>query len=332
MGGIEPPRVNLYALLGVDPEADTATINAAYRRTAKLYHPDVTGSSESTLYMSGLNIAREWLTVPDRRAAYDLARRRLWVGRQSFAGADGASRKSEYVVRRRTWAEQTDMLEWAGLGRMPRTSHAIPEDPFPGAGCPVCRGRPPHCALGHVGAYRPRFRDRSYESPLDVVPEEHMWGHEYQSASARRAHAQRCPWAAGGGQKPDYFATPNWDLPPHYEARGRQMDIDPELISLLSSVVPAKVARAAFASATAGCIVIAVEEGNWLASVFAGRWAYDVRVERDQAGLLIASSCNCLRESPCVHAIATWIVWAAGAVRPRPPASWLDRTPVPPGR
>jgi curved DNA-binding protein CbpA len=51
--------MNLYELLGVAPNANTDAINAAYRRTAKQFHPDATGTPASTRLMVGLNIARE---------------------------------------------------------------------------------------------------------------------------------------------------------------------------------------------------------------------------------------------------------------------------------
>ena len=62
-----------YALLDVSPDADEATIRLAYRRLARLYHPDVAGSG-SLERMQQLNVAYRTLSDPERRRTYDLSR------------------------------------------------------------------------------------------------------------------------------------------------------------------------------------------------------------------------------------------------------------------
>jgi DnaJ domain len=62
-----------YALLDVPPDADEATIRLAYRRLARLYHPDVAGSG-SLERMQRLNVAYRTLSDPERRRTYDLSR------------------------------------------------------------------------------------------------------------------------------------------------------------------------------------------------------------------------------------------------------------------
>jgi curved DNA-binding protein CbpA len=64
-----------YKVLQVDPEAEDEVIQAAYRRLAQKYHPDVATSPEAAARMSGINAAWEVLRDPSRRAAHDLARR-----------------------------------------------------------------------------------------------------------------------------------------------------------------------------------------------------------------------------------------------------------------
>ena len=109
---------------------------------------------------------------------------------------------------------------------------------------------------------------------------------------------------------------PYWNLP---DVPDREVAPDKELEAFLSASVRRKVIRGALDAAEAGCVVIAVEQHNWVASVFAGRWAYDVRIERGPDGRIARSTCNCKGpDAPCVHAVATWITWAAGAVAPRP--------------
>ena len=63
-----------YAILQVDPRAEQEVIQAAYRRLAAKYHPDVDPSPKSTEKMMVLNAAYEVLSNPGKRRAYDLRR------------------------------------------------------------------------------------------------------------------------------------------------------------------------------------------------------------------------------------------------------------------
>lgn len=60
--------MNPYEILGVDPGADIAAINAAYRRAARDHHPDRGGKAET---FAELQAAVELLRDPERRARYD---------------------------------------------------------------------------------------------------------------------------------------------------------------------------------------------------------------------------------------------------------------------
>jgi curved DNA-binding protein CbpA len=64
-----------YKILQVDSEAEDEVIQAAYRRLAQKYHPDVAAGPEAAARMAGINAAWEVLRNPTRRAALDLARR-----------------------------------------------------------------------------------------------------------------------------------------------------------------------------------------------------------------------------------------------------------------
>lgn len=64
-----------YKVLQVDSEAEDEVIQAAYRRLAQKYHPDVAQGTEAAARMSAINAAWEILRDPRRRAAHDLARR-----------------------------------------------------------------------------------------------------------------------------------------------------------------------------------------------------------------------------------------------------------------
>lgn len=65
-----------YKILQVDPEAEDEVIEAAYRRLARKYHPDVASGPDSAARMVAINQAWEQLRDPVRRAAVDRARAR----------------------------------------------------------------------------------------------------------------------------------------------------------------------------------------------------------------------------------------------------------------
>lgn len=63
---------DLYAILGLEPGADSTSVRSAYRTLARTAHPD-TGGSEAA--MIRLNEAWHVLGDPTRRAYYDASRR-----------------------------------------------------------------------------------------------------------------------------------------------------------------------------------------------------------------------------------------------------------------
>jgi curved DNA-binding protein CbpA len=69
------PDRDLYKVLQVDSEADPEVIQAAYRRLAQKFHPDVAPGPEAAGRMSVINRAWAILRVPAERAAYDRRRR-----------------------------------------------------------------------------------------------------------------------------------------------------------------------------------------------------------------------------------------------------------------
>jgi hypothetical protein len=78
MGEGEIPQYDLYKALEVDPEASTETIEAAHRSLIRRFHPDRAQDRDNALeHTKRLNVARDWLTDPARRASYDRARLRL---------------------------------------------------------------------------------------------------------------------------------------------------------------------------------------------------------------------------------------------------------------
>ncbi len=72
------PEFDLYAALGVPLDSDTGAIERAWRDRVRATHPDRAskgGDREATARTVRLNIARDWLTDPTRRAHYDFLRR-----------------------------------------------------------------------------------------------------------------------------------------------------------------------------------------------------------------------------------------------------------------
>ena len=66
----EIPAFDLYAELEVSERASVETIQAAYRSLQQRNHPDRVGPEAGDRAVR-LNIARDWLTDPERRARYD---------------------------------------------------------------------------------------------------------------------------------------------------------------------------------------------------------------------------------------------------------------------
>lgn len=64
------PFVDFYDILQVDPNCDPRILEAAYHRLAKMYHPDHTGSADTSQF-SALNEAYKLLRNRNKRAKYD---------------------------------------------------------------------------------------------------------------------------------------------------------------------------------------------------------------------------------------------------------------------
>jgi hypothetical protein len=65
---------DLYRTLQVEPSADLETIRAAYRRLARVYHPDLNPRPEAAARMRAINAAYAVLSDPSQRARYDAGR------------------------------------------------------------------------------------------------------------------------------------------------------------------------------------------------------------------------------------------------------------------
>lgn len=68
-----------YRVLQVDPQAEEEVIEAAYRRLARKYHPDVYAGPDAAERMRELNLAYSVLRDPAKRQEYDAAREQEFV-------------------------------------------------------------------------------------------------------------------------------------------------------------------------------------------------------------------------------------------------------------
>jgi len=66
MADIDP-----YKILQVDPEAEDEVIQAAYRRLARKYHPDLATTPDAASRMASINAAWELIGEPAKRQAFD---------------------------------------------------------------------------------------------------------------------------------------------------------------------------------------------------------------------------------------------------------------------
>ncbi len=110
-----------YKVLQVDPEAEDEVIQAAYRRLAQKYHPDVAGPDGSAR-MASINAAWELLRDPASRAAVDRERR---IARHAEAGA----RQAEEDARQARTAAPPRSTEppTRGGATPPRPAERAPE-------------------------------------------------------------------------------------------------------------------------------------------------------------------------------------------------------------
>ncbi|MHC4958733.1 MAG: J domain-containing protein [Planctomycetota bacterium] len=74
------PDKDAYIILGADPDADSATIEDAYRRAAKTWHPDKSPAPDAAERFHELRLAAQVLRDPQQRALYDRLRR-LHIGK-----------------------------------------------------------------------------------------------------------------------------------------------------------------------------------------------------------------------------------------------------------
>ena len=102
--------LDYYQVLGVKNTASVKEIKAAYKRLARLQHPDLNGGlPEATEAFVQISLARDILIDPQRRAAYD-AQRHAYATRGAYAPVVNPTVES-YVQRARSDARIKKNLE-----------------------------------------------------------------------------------------------------------------------------------------------------------------------------------------------------------------------------
>ena len=76
-----------YSVLGVDPEADTETIQAAYRELVKTHHPDVSDEDDAARQFKRITQARDILCDESSRKQYDRVGHNTYVRRYMDSSA-----------------------------------------------------------------------------------------------------------------------------------------------------------------------------------------------------------------------------------------------------
>ena len=123
-----------YKVLQVDPEAEAEVIEAAYRRLARKYHPDVSRDPESHEKMIAINKAWEQLRDPTKRAAVDRARMRTSGSAAWVAAADAQARTANTAPATPVHHEPPDRATTRppGVAQSSGVAHLAGASPDPG--------------------------------------------------------------------------------------------------------------------------------------------------------------------------------------------------------
>jgi curved DNA-binding protein CbpA len=180
-----------YKILQVDPEADPEVIQAAYRRLAQKYHPDLVPDAGAARRMVAINQAWEILRDPESRAALD--RERAAVKDVPRAAGPAQRPPPSRDERRSTAGDWTAGRAAKGSGYDPSTMGAAEglgaAGPPPGApsGSVLPFGRFAGWSLGEIAG-----RDIEYIEWLDRMPIGRPYRDEID-ALLRHAGRRRAP-------------------------------------------------------------------------------------------------------------------------------------------
>jgi curved DNA-binding protein CbpA len=175
MGTLLADRPDPYKVLQVDPEADPEVIQAAYRRLAQKYHPDLAADGDAARRMVAINEAWAILREPESRAALDRER----AARSGSAASGSVARVLDGSATPARSTAEPDAVsgDWSsgrsstGSGYDPSTMRAREgfgaAGPAPGnpSGTVLAFGRFAGWSLGEIAR-----RDIDYIEWLDRMP------------------------------------------------------------------------------------------------------------------------------------------------------------------
>jgi hypothetical protein len=116
------PATDYYQLLGLKANATSGEIQAAYRRLAKTYHPDLhAGSALAAARMARVNAAKSVLLDRETRAIYD----RVRAVRHPVARAAVAHAHQAHVVRPSYRYAPPEVIRPTKRGRLDRTTGVL---------------------------------------------------------------------------------------------------------------------------------------------------------------------------------------------------------------
>jgi len=136
-----------YRLLQVDPSAEQEVIEAAYRRLARKYHPDVNPDPAAAPRMRELSAAYDVLRDPERRAEYDRRRKRWWRARWRWRPAgtrQAAPAQKVHAEAPATWSDRPACWQHSAMPAVDTCSVCGATlcrwcaSPFRPAGCAPC--------------------------------------------------------------------------------------------------------------------------------------------------------------------------------------------------
>lgn len=160
-----PDALDPYKTLQVDPDADDEVIQAAYRRLARKYHPDLASGPETAARMAAINAAWALLRDPVSRAAFD--RTRVPAGGLTGLGATPSGRQPppETVSRDWTSGRSNQGGGYEPSMRAPEGLGAAGPPPGRPSGSVVTFGRYAGWSLGEIAR-----QDLEYIEWLDRMP------------------------------------------------------------------------------------------------------------------------------------------------------------------
>lgn len=76
--------MNFYEILGISPKAELEAIKKAYRKAAKIYHPDINKSADAVAKFHEITTAFETLSDSNKRIKYDSTLKKVVIKKKDI--------------------------------------------------------------------------------------------------------------------------------------------------------------------------------------------------------------------------------------------------------